>query len=129
MGKFSHSDVLTAFLREFDKLPPHFDFARFRQEVDRLSGIDLTLSEIAQALAEKCRACAPKSKAPDFFTVQAYRPEGGLFRAVEHVLSSDVAATKRRLRRDAGLPLTFALLREGTTPRTIQPDLFAKRRG
>lgn len=128
MGKFSHSDVLTAFLREFDKLPPHFDFARFRAEVDRLSALDLTLSEIAAVIAQKCRSCAP-AKAQDFWTVQAYRPEGGLFRAVEHVLTSDVAATKRRLKRDAGLPLTFALLREGQIPRTIQPDLFTKRRG
>ena len=118
--------ILIAFLDELGgRLPPHFDLERFGAEADRWAAQGLTTKQIAQLLAEQCRACEPPKRSPSigYFTVQAYRPEGGLFRAVEHVLGSEVAATKRRINRDARQRLVYALISEGTTPRQVQGRL------
>ena len=118
--------ILIAFLDELGgRLPPHFDLERFGAEADRWAAQGLTTKQIAQLLAEQCRACAPPKRSPSsgYFTVEAYRPEGGLFRAVEHVLGSDVAATKRRINREARQRLVYALISEGTTPRQVQGRL------
>jgi hypothetical protein len=106
--------ILIAFLDELGgRLPPHFDLERFGAEADRWAAQGLTVKQIARLLVEQCRACAPPKRSPPiaYFTVEAYRPEGGLFRAVEHVLSSDVAATKRRINREARQRLVYALIR------------------
>ena len=118
--------ILIAFLDELGgRLPPHFDLERFGAEADRWAAQGLTVKQIAQLLVEQCRACEPPKRSPSsgYFTVEAYRPEGGLFRAVEHVLGSDVAATKRRINRDARQRLVYALISEGTTPRQVQGHL------
>ena len=118
--------ILMAFLAELGgKLPPHFDLPRFGVEPDRWAAQGLQTKQIAQLIAEQCRACAPPKRPPSsrYFTVEAYRPEGGLFRAVEHVLGSDVAATKRRINREARQRLVYALISEGTTPRQVQGRL------
>ena len=118
--------IMIAFLDELGgRLPPHFDLERFGAEADRWAAQGLTTKQIAQLLAEQCRACAPPKRSPSsgYFTVQAYRPEGGLFRAVEHVLRSEVVATKRRINRDARQRLVYALISEGTTPRQVQGHL------
>ena len=118
--------ILIAFHDELgERLPLHFDLERFVAEADRWAAQGLTVKQIAQLLAEQCRACAPPKRSPSsgYFTVEAYRPEGGLFRAVEHVLSSDVAATKRRINREARQRLVYALISEGATPRQVQGRL------
>lgn len=118
--------ILIALLDELGgRLPPHFDLERFGAEADRWAAQGLTTKQIAQLLAEQCRACAPPKRSPSsgYFTVEAYRPEGGLFRAVEHVLGSEVAATKLRINRDARQRLVYALISEGTTPRQVQGHL------
>ncbi len=111
---------MIAFLDELGgRLSQHFDLDRFGAEAERWAAQGLTTKQIAQLLAEQCRACAPPKRSPSsgYFTVEAYRPEGGLFRAVEHVLGSEVAATKRRINRDARQRLVYALISEGNTPR------------
>jgi hypothetical protein len=118
--------ILIAFLDELGgRLPPHFDRERFGAEADRWAAQGLTVKQIARLLVEQCRACAPPKRSPPiaYFTVEAYRPEGGLFRAVEHVLSSDVAATKRRINREARQRLVYAFISEGATPRQVQGRL------
>ncbi len=118
--------ILMAFLSALGgRLPPHFDIERFGIEADRWAAQGLQTRQIAQLLAEQCRACAPTQRSPSssYFTVEAYRPEGGLFRAVEHVLGSEVAATKRRINRDARQKLVYALISEGATPRQVQGRL------
>ncbi len=118
--------IMIAFLDELGgRLPPHFDLERFGAEADRWAAQGLPTRQIAQLLAEQCRACVPPKGSPSsgYFTVEAYRPEGGLFRAVEHVLGSEVAATKRRINRDARQRLVYALISEGTTPRQVQGRL------
>ncbi len=118
--------IMIAFLDELGgRLSQHFDLDRFGAEAERWAAQGLTTKQIAQLLAEQCRACAPPKRSPSsgYFTVEAYRPEGGLFRAVEHVLGSEVAATKRRINRDARQRLVYTLISEGTTPRQVQGRL------
>ena len=123
--KADRDAILVALLDAVGGLPPHFDLERFGAEADRWAAQGLTTKQIAQLLAEQCRACAPPKRSPSsgYFTVQSYRPEGGLFRAVEHVLGSEVAATKRRINRDARQRLVYTLIFEGTTPRQVQGRL------
>ena len=118
--------ILIAFLDELGgRLPPHFDLERFGAEADRWAAQGLPPKQIARLIVEQCRACEPPNRSPPnaYFTVEAYRPECGLFRAVEHVLGSDVAATKRRINREARQRLVYALISEGTTPRQVQGRL------
>ena len=57
--------ILIAFLDELGgRLPSHFDLERFGAEADRWAAQGLTTKQIAQLLAEQCRACAPPEAQP-----------------------------------------------------------------
>jgi len=123
--------ILVALLESLGGLPPHFDLERFSSEVERWAADGKTPKEIARLIVEQCRACAPsseakqprKTQATTYFTVEAFYRSGGLFRSVEHVIDSQLAATKKRLQSEAKETLVYALLSEGTAPRSVQGRL------
>ena len=124
--KADRDAILVALLDAIGGLPPHFDLERFSDEVERWTSEGKTAQQIARLIVEQCRACAPKPREnhkASYFTVEAFYKSGGLFRIVEHVIDRQLAATKQRLQREAKEPLAYALLSEGSTPRTVQGRL------
>ena len=124
--KADRDAILIALLDAVGGLPPHFDLERFSDEVERWTAEGKTAQQIARLIVEQCRACAPKPREnhkASYFTVEAFYKSGGLFRSVEHVIDRQLAATKQRLQREAKEPLAYALLSEGSTPRTVQGRL------
>ena len=124
--KADRDAILVALLDAVGGLPPHFDLERFSDEVEHWTSEGKTAQQIARLIVEQCRACAPKPREnhkASYFTVEAFYKSGGLFRIVEHVIDRQLAATKQRLQREAKEPLAYALLSEGSTPRTVQGRL------
>ena len=124
--KADRDAILVALLDAVGGLPPHFDLERFSDEVERWTSEGKTAQQIARLIVEQCRACVSKPRenhTASYFTVEAFYKSGGLFRSVEHVIDRQLAATKQRLQREAKEPLAYALLSEGSTPRTVQGRL------
>lgn len=97
---------------------PNFKLERVLPFVERWTSEGKTLEQIARLLAEQSGG-SPSN----YFTVSAHYSSGGLFRAVEHVLATEIAATKKRLQREAKESLVYTLLSEGKTPKSVQTSL------
>lgn len=112
-------ESLEQFVREMGgRLPDHFDPDRFAQLDDRL--VSVPIVERAKMIAQACRDCEKDG----FFTLTAIRPEGGLYRTVEHLRASEIARVKRDLTREARSRLLFAAVSEGAKARKVQLDLW-----